>query len=415
MIADYDHETIVNLYQPIVGFTAISLYFTLLYMGKNQRAFSFTKHEDLLMKMQITSGDFIEARKYLEAVGLLRTHYVKQDSAVIYYYDIFAPRTPFQFFDNALLYGMLIKCLGVDAAQKLRDLYPAANVTEIGEDISCKFTDVFHPSFDDEAFGTALKDETKAKGRNVSKIRGVFSYEIFFKNLGEVSQIKPESIEKKEMKEIYRLATLYGVDELAAANYVASIFDPFQPKGKHVDMKALASMFQKEADYTFTVKKVKPTSPNLVSSETDLASKINFMETVSPKKFLTALQGGTTPAAADMRLIDDLSKNFNLNNAVINALIDYVLSSCDNVLSRSYAEKVAASLAREGVTTTIDAMNYLLRANKQNRKINGKVDAKDTKNENISINNKENNTQDDGPSWDELLDEIDQGGSDGKA
>ena len=39
--------------------------------------------------------------------------------------------------------------------------------------------------------------------------------------------------------------------------------------------------------------------------------------------------------------------------------MEYVLYKNNNVLSKNYAEKIAASLAREGVTTTVDAMNYL--------------------------------------------------------
>ena len=88
LIADYDYETMVNLYQPIVGFTATSLYFTLVAEGKNQRVYSLVKHEEILMKMQISSGAFVDARKHLEAVGLLKTYLLKSNGEAIYHYDI---------------------------------------------------------------------------------------------------------------------------------------------------------------------------------------------------------------------------------------------------------------------------------------------------------------------------------------
>ena len=121
-----------------------------------------------------------------------------------------------------------------------------------------------------------------------------------------------------------------------------------------------------------------------------------------------------------MRLIDDLSSKFNLNNSVINALIDYILTNCDNVLSRAYAEKVAASLAREGVTTTLDAMNYLRKVNKSrsgkssNRESITIEDTKSVQTQ-MSADKKQETNEDDDRSWDDILDDIDQGGSDGKA
>ena len=418
LIADYDYETMVNLYQPIVGFTATALYFTLVAEGQNQRVYSIVNHEQILMKMQISSGAFVEARKCLEAVGLLKTYYIKANNEVIYHYDIYAPRTPANFFDNALLYGMLIKCLGETASKKIKDLYPIAQAKDYGEDISAKFTDVYHPKYDDPAFVKALNSDGESIGRNASLIEGNFSYEEFFKALSEISQISSDAVSKKEMDELYRLTTLYGIDEKTAASYVADTFIPNAPKGKHIDFEALTKLFQTETQYTVRAKRFVGKKENFNTGKTALASKINLMESVSPKNFLALLQNGSQPARADLKLIDDLSKNFNLPNPVINALIDYTLNNCGNVLSRAYAEKIAASLAREGITTTIDAMNFL---NKSTKSRSSKVNPYTRNNKNKDIKEEiqetreETSKQDDGPSWDDILDDIDQGGSDGKA
>ena len=40
-----------------------------------------------------------------------------------------------------------------------------------------------------------------------------------------------------------------------------------------------------------------------------------------------------------------------------------MFQQANNVLSRRYTEKIASSLAREGVTTAIDTMNYLIKIN----------------------------------------------------
>jgi replication initiation and membrane attachment protein DnaB len=54
-----------------------------------------------------------------------------------------------------------------------------------------------------------------------------------------------------------------------------------------------------------------------------------------------------------------------LSAPVCNALIFYVLTKNDNVLSARLAEKIAGSLVREGIVTAIDAMNYFTRTSKK--------------------------------------------------
>ena len=60
-----------------------------------------------------------------------------------------------------------------------------------------------------------------------------------------------------------------------------------------------------------------------------------------------------------MNIIDNLSKDYNLANPVINVVIDFVLTMNNNVFSKYSAEKIAASLSRENVETAVDAMEYL--------------------------------------------------------
>ena len=155
--------------------------------------------------------------------------------------------------------------------------------------------------------------------------------------------------------------------------------------------------------------------PNQNSGSSELAGKINIMETRSPKEFLALLQNGSQPAISDLKIVDDLSKNFKLNNCVINAIVDFVLTTNNNVLIRPLCEKIGASLAREGVTTTIDAMNYLKKVSRGNRKEKVPEISVPDKEEPAKTSKKSSETP---LNWDELLDDIDDGeggNSDGKA
>ncbi len=417
LIADYDVETIANLYQPIIGHQAMSLFITLWSEAKNQKITPLITHEQLFSRMQIAPGEFVEARKALEAVGLIQTYLEKSSDMNIYHYAVFSPKTPKIFFDNSLLFGMLIKNIGEADANRYKSIYYFEQPSPKGEDISASFAEVFHPDFDNPVFARVLASSSQSIDRTVGKVQIVFSYEQFFASLGEVSQIKPEAITKKEMKEIERLATLFGVNEMTAANDVASVYSPTVAKGKRIDLAQLTKLFQDETNYNYLAIKRNNGRPQKVSGSTDLAHKVNMFETMSPKNYLGVLQNGSRPAGADLRLINDLSSNFHLSNGVINAIIDFVLTVNNNVLSRAYSEKIAASLAREGITTAVDAMNYLRRIYRPKDKETPIVSPKKpevTNSGDIESKEKTNSSKDE-PSWEEMIDDLDGGGSDGKA
>ena len=416
LIADYDRDTLSNLYQPMIGYEALALYMTLWSEANNEKVSPLCTHEQIFLRMRIPAGAYVEARKYLEATGLLKTFVSDGQDYKIYHYELYAPKSPRGFFDDALLYGMLIKSIGESNANRLKTIYLVEPKHDYGEEITTKFAEVFHPRFDDNAFIRAAESTGTMKGRNAGKIRGQFSYEEFFKRLSEISQISENAFSKDEMKEIERVATLNGVGEENTANIIAKLFDASKPKGEKFDSKKFSSSMQKITDANYGFKKnfeENRGSNNKIGSGTDLARKINDMESIPPRYYLSVLQGGTKPAIADLRVIDGLSKDYNLPNPVINALVDYVLYRCDNVLNKVYCEKVASSLVRENILTAVDAMNYLKKVDKKSRnKRTNKSFVKVLETEHKDNDEKNKDWESD---WDKFLDEINGGDDGGKA
>ena len=358
LIADYDRDTLTNLYQPIIGYSALAIYFTLWSEANVQKVLSFSSHEQLLVRMQMAAGHFVDSRKLLEAVGLLKTRLEKAPGTNIYHYELCAPKTPKGFFSDTLLFGMLIQALGEADANRLKRVYEVSYKEE-GEEISASFNEIFHPDFEDNSFLLAANSKNSTIGRNKIKIDTDFSYEKFFKFLSENSQINERALSKAEMKEIERLSSLYGVDEESVSYIVANVYDPNKDKGNRLDFDQINKALINEANYTFITRKSRKKRTNAqVSSDTDLANKINLFEKTSPKDILRLLQGGTKVAPSDLAIINTLSKDYQLSNGVINVILDFVLSMNKNILSRAYAEKMAASFNRENIETTIDAMNY---------------------------------------------------------
>lgn len=416
LIADYDLETLTNLYQPIIGYQALAVYLTLWSEGKNQKITSLINHETLFARLQMAPGDFVEARKALEGLGLIKTFMNKAKDIVIYEYEIYAPKTPKSFFDNALLNGLLIKSIGEANANRFQAIYHFEAPAHEGSEISASFVEVYHPDYDNPAFAKVLSGSSCSIGRVGGKIVTVFSYEKFFNALSSISQISEAAFNKKDMKEIERLATLYGVDELIAANDVVEVYSPASPKGSRIDFEALNKHFQDETNFNYLSIKRNGQRPNIISGESDLAKKINLIETASPKDYLSALQNGTKPATADLRLINDLSSNFHLTNAVINAVIDFVLTVNQNILNRSYCEKVSASLAREGLTTAVDAMNYLYKVRGKDKKTEKKSYVSHPPKIETEDKKPEKQEEDSSVNWEQMIDDLDTGGgSDGKA
>ena len=75
VINDTDRKIVSMLYQPIIGFTAASLYFTLLDdLDKSSLMSEAQTHHHLMATMQLRLEDIMVAREKLEAVGLLKTY-----------------------------------------------------------------------------------------------------------------------------------------------------------------------------------------------------------------------------------------------------------------------------------------------------------------------------------------------------
>ena len=422
LIADYDRDTLSNLYQPMIGFEALSLYMTLWSEANNERVSPLCTHEQVFLRMRMPASAFVDARRYLEAAGLLKTYVSEGDDFKIYHYELYAPKSPSGFFDDTLLYGMLIRSIGESNASRLKKIYLLDAKQDYGKEITASFAEVFHPQLDDDAFVEAAGDKQVVKGRNRGKIKGQFNYEEFFTAIKEISQLKESSFRKEEMKEVERLATLNAVDEKEAANLVNQVYDLDKPKGQRIDFEKLTKLMQEQTNYKYRYKgKNVEEAPNINTGTSDLAKKINLMETKAPKDYLAYLQDGTRPARADIRLIDDLSKNYHLPNPVINAVVDYVLTKADNVLSRAYAEKVAASLVRENARTAVDAMNYLRKIDKKTRgkKVTKKMvlpaESIKPNKENPTDKSKGNDDADWELEWDRLMDELNGGDDGGKA
>ncbi len=364
LITNIDRDVLIDLYQPLVGANAVMLYLTLYKKSKEDDSTDFYTMSDLFATMNLSAGQIVDARKALEAVGLIQTYFKNEQELRYFIFEIFAPKSPKDFFDDVLFNGLLISYVGEKNAEKLAFKYQLhRRLNKSFANISASFRDVFNPNYSDKSFRTNLGIETL--GHESGRVRTDFHLDTFFRAIDENTQINHKILLPSDLLEIERLSSLFDIDEVIMARIVQDVYDPFN--NLHLNCDKLLDACKSAATYPLPKKKANLSS-GITSGTTLLAEKIKMMDNRSPIRFLQYLQNNTQPADSDIQIVDYISKKYGFSNGVMNAIIDYSLVKCNNILKRNYIDKIASSVARDSsIKTTLDAMNFLKRDSKKQR------------------------------------------------
>ena len=128
VIKDLDRKLITMLYQPIIGYTATSLYFTLVDdLDKRELMSEDLTHHHLMSTMQLKLDDIVVARQKLEAVGLLKTYY-KKDHVNNYVYLLYSPMSANDFLNHPVLNIVLYNNLGKKEYDRIVDFFKLLKV-----------------------------------------------------------------------------------------------------------------------------------------------------------------------------------------------------------------------------------------------------------------------------------------------
>ena len=250
LVAQYDFDTLVMLYQPIVGYAAISVFMMIWAMTKHSVSEQYFTHDNILNRMKMSPGEFVEARKKLEAVSLLKTYLNKSEDKDIYTYALRTPETPKNFFDNVLLHGLLIKAIGEKETAKIKCIFKYDDTLEEGSDITATIANVFKPEYD-HSFLSLLDQRDEVVGRVRARISSKFDYDLFLTSVSESSQIKKTSFTKRHLKEFERLAALYGISEQHMASYAIEAFIPGQDAENRFDFDHIIKECRREEKFPF--------------------------------------------------------------------------------------------------------------------------------------------------------------------
>ena len=368
IITDKDKKIVSMLYQPIIGFTAVSLYYTLISDLDKRELFSDDLlHHHLMATMQLKLDDIIIAREKLEAVGLIKT-YIKKDNINQYVYLLYSPLDANDFFNHPILNIVLYNNVGKKEYDKLLDYYKMPRVIlKDYEDITASFDEVFSP-----VQGTVIEvEDTVRKNSNNINVGNIVDFNFILSSIPD-NQISKKCFNDETRNLINNLAYIYNLSSLDMQGLIRNSINE---RGL-IDKTLLRK--QSRDYYKFENAGNLPTliynrQPDFLKKPKGDSSKwakmVYTFENISPYQLLKAKYKGGEPTDRDKRLIENLLIDQKLNSGVVNVLISYVLKTSDEQLKKSYIETIAGQWKRAGIETVEDAMKFAEKEHKKMKKI----------------------------------------------
>lgn len=350
-----DKEILLNLYQPLIGSAATSLFLSLLNDLGTKLFTEEVTHYHLTSKMQASVKDLVSARKLLEGIGLIKTYYDKEKHH--YLYLLYAPLSPDEFFNHPILNILLYSSIGKTEYEKLKALYalPKINLSKY-QDITAKTDQVFKIMSD-----PSLKQNVSFKAKN--------SYGPSLNTLINLDEFP--NLNKETTELINALAFVYNLDTIAINNIINNAITE---KG-NISMTRLrknARSYYQEANHGELPSLIHRSQPEYLKTPSGDVNKrakmIYVFENTSPYTFLASKNNHTTPTNRELRLIEYLMVDLKMKPGVVNVLIDYVLRTNESKLHRSLIETIASHWLRLKIETVPDAMAQAEKEYKRTRK-----------------------------------------------
>lgn len=379
MLNDKDKKILSMLYQPIIGNTAVSLYYTLLDDLDKQEVMSddFT-HYHLICTMQLKLEDIVVAREKLEAVGLLKS-YFKKDRIQQYVYLLYSPILPAEFFNHPILNVVLFNNLGKKEYEKVLSYFKVPRVSlKDFQEVTASFDEVFTSTL-----GTIREVENDVRDRDSNDL--VFHNKIDFNMIieGIPESQRHERCFSEDVKElIQQLAFIYQLDTYAMLGLIRNSLNEKGFIDKTLLRKSCREYYQFDHAGNLPTLIYNKQPDFLKKPEGDSskwAKMVYTFENITPYQLLKAKYKGAEPTDRDKRLIESLLIDQKLAPGVVNVLISYVLKVNHEQLKKSYVETIAGQWKRLNIETVEDAMRYTEKEHKKLHKlVNDKKDNKTT-------------------------------------
>lgn len=340
---DDDRHVLTDLYLPILGTEAFSLYLLLWEKIPNKELITQRRsHAELMSLLGIDLKRFYEARIKIEALGLLRTFQKKDNLGTYYIYQLFEPLSPDEFFKDDLMSIFLYEQIGENKYHLLADKYMHSEIIlKNSHEITKEFLEVFNLSSNDlintptEVRNTQGNFQTTAKTKkpvlNENEVSHL-DWELISDRIQHLYKIHPDNLlENQEL--ILNLHAFYGLDEIALIDVIGKTCDIVTNK---IDpdrlKKVVQDRFEKNAN--ISVKKQAETTPEETNAPTGNFNRADQLilqqaKSMTPADFLAAQKqkSGGFIGTVESRALRDMAMKTELSAAVLNIMVYYILQN----------------------------------------------------------------------------------------
>ena len=377
--------SLTQLYQPLIGTLAVTLYMTLyherlLYVKET----SWSNHRGLMSLMGQSLDHILRAREHLEAIGLLRTMKVEEEQGSRHYeYILQKPISASSFFRDDMLSIILLNRVGKAKYEHLRKqlLGPAEpGITQgVRTEMTKSFDEVFDsispseiailPGSESQQFLQQMEDKYPAYSGETIEPRPALHLKQEDPDFDFLEASLPKFVQQRkfnqEQKETLReLAFFYHLDDMQLSYFLQ---DPFiYIDDNELDIERLRKLVKDS--YTSqnqgklpTVRTAdsrqqgnSPTEPIVAKPPIEEEHK-EALNRLSPIVLLEQYQGGSKVSPADLKIVDELTSNYNLQPGVINVLLEYVMLTNNKQLPPALIYKIATHWKRLGIQTVDQA------------------------------------------------------------
>ena len=373
ILSDQDRDTLINLYEPIIGATAVGLYLAFWNDLNSVRSVDHSHHH-LMTLLKLSLDEIKKSREALEAMGLVRT-YFKEGDINEYIYELYAPLLPNEFFNNVIYNVVLYNNVGKEEYDAIIKKYQNVEIDLTGYlDITKKINDVY------ESTDISVPENIRRRETIGINNDNIIDFDFIISSLPK-GLINQRTFNLEVRKLINQLSYIYNFDNIKMCELIR---ESISEKGI-INLSDLRKNARSKYQTTngalpSLVYRVQPEylkSP--VGDNSKRGKLIAVFENTTPYDFLKSKYNNSKPTARDLKLLESLLIDLDLKPAVVNVLIDYVLKKNNNKLTTGFVETIAGQWKRENIETAADAMAFAEEEHRKSKKISERKASTTTK------------------------------------
>ncbi len=363
-IGSKEKDIIVSLYQPLIGVLATNLYLTLTNDLHDDGIESETlSHHHLMSLMLVNLDTIVEARRKLEAIGLLKTFY-KEDTINNYIYVLYAPLSANEFLNHPILNVVLYNNLGKMEYEKIVEKYRVKKFnTKDFIDVTTSFDKVFTSVNGYSYNNDDIRDE---KTRSI-EIKSNIDINLIISAIPN-RMTSPKCFNKETTELIIELAYLYKIDNLNMQGIVRNAINEKGLIDKEELKNSCRNFYQFENNGklpTLIYNKQPDYLKEPEGNNSNISKMIYTFENISPIEYLKSCYNNAEPTNRDKKIVESLMLNQKLSPGVVNVLLDYVLNVNDKKLNKDFIEAIAGQWKRLNIETVKEAMEICRKEHKK--------------------------------------------------